>query len=889
MSIFDKNFDSQIKEIKPLSSNGNNIGTTEHEYNHNSSRRLIIKQFNEQSYNGPTQQDFVDRLMIIFESIKGEIIAKHDGNSAAEKIEKLENLKNKVLQDINRDCIIKRLPLDQLIKYEPYVVEQIKKARQHIRLFVATAIPLVQANALQNESTFNAVKKQLEKAEIELTARKGRPDFINVYPSSTPDIMRISEQCVVGDTIIPSTKRDVAKLPNFVEVSIGYREKNKFTRQFSGYRHSSLVPILEDDDFKRNQYTATIAKELFAELAKKQQANKDGVIEISLASLVLLTPIGEHTEPLAYSSRWREKEYRQLQESYNALMMYNGRIIDVVDQDGKTIKVKPTINLINAPSNPLGVFLAQSGMNSAFEAGINAQGMNQFITDAEKYLNNKNAKWTENTNTYTLIKKMTPLKEALRNEYADLDIYLSSDNQNEYTKTLERINAKENEIFSLEKKLIAERKKLFEENKDQIKYYLQKLERPLSDPRKNETRLFEQLYYQTLAMYMDGKIEPMQIGARYLLANQAMGKSVDFYCKSGEDRTGRMQNLVEELCEFSREYQGYPSYSFTTYDIDEKDIVRQQKIATYVSEFSVSRDINGQNVHGARGLQIGNRFGPFSHRINNGLPNESGNTLATLAKEVYNLTEIMKLKLELPMANMLLEKDSIINFKTQLIRADHRTDYEKQKNTIQKSVDEPQPNVKASITNSGSTFEGVNTKPNDLIVATKSYSNAVARLEQDHHGTVCDVTVKDKPNALSDLESCELAMQHVKMLLKPPYVTKNGAIALEGTDSLQVARVHAVLLYFKHNSPSFKNLDIRLKVNSPRPKKASGLLSSQYSNDMAFIKKQLGETFSDLSDHQAELESLIDKHKKMPMLVKFKQKTNLNLVEGDTIEPQTKK
>lgn len=619
-----------------------------------SHRKLIVKVFNENSYNGPTLHDFVDRLTIIFESIKREIKsrAEKNQNDSAETIKELTRLKNQTLKKIQHDCVIEPMNIAALIKNDAYVVNQIKKARSHIQLFVANAMLLIQANAFQSNKEFNAVKQALEKAEVALTIEKGRLDFINYYPVPTPGVMRVSAQRVIGDHIIPSTKRDDAKLPNFVEITVGYLKDKGLITQFKGYRHSSFVPIFIDDKFKRRQYTSAIAKELFAELAKNKTANKEGVIELSLASLMLLTPVGKRTEPIGWTSRWREKEYRQLKESYDALMMYNGRTIEIMGQDGLPIKVKPMINAINTPANPLGVFLSKIRihskvrLHSSLEAGINAQGMNQFICDAEKHLRTLNVdlnlNWTSNKKTTALVHKIEPLKDALRGEYAKLDLYLNEGNKEKYTAQQKIVRNQEKKIFTLEKKLIGVRRKLFKLHQYDIKDHLQTLESSVPSVENDKIRLFQQLYYQSLAMYMKGKIEPMQLGARYLLANESMGKSVDFYCKSGEDRTGRMQNLVEELCEFARQNNRYPSYSFKHHDIKKDDRLTQQKIATYVSEFSVSRDINGQNVHGARGLQIGTKLGPFYHRINEGLPNASGNTLATLAKEVYNVRNVLK-------------------------------------------------------------------------------------------------------------------------------------------------------------------------------------------------------------------------------------------------------
>ncbi|MCX7119859.1 MAG: hypothetical protein NTZ86_08390 [Legionellales bacterium] len=180
-------------------------------------------------------------------------------------------------------------------------------------------------------------------------------------------------------------------------------------------------------------------------------------------------------------------------------------------------------------------------------------------------------------------------------------------------------------------------KKSMTAKRDAIKDLLAKIvahkEKEFKNPKfkqKKDLLDLAELYLQTMMMEIDRQIEPSQFGARYLLANKIMGNYVEFFCKSGEDRTGRMQNLLEELLEFYRRHQRYPQYDVKTRQIAKIDAEEQVTIAKYVAEFSVCRDIADQNAHGARGLQL--TSGPL---LNQGLPNLSGDTLGKLAKGVY--------------------------------------------------------------------------------------------------------------------------------------------------------------------------------------------------------------------------------------------------------------
>ncbi len=615
---------------------------------------IIVKEFVETSYNGPTTNDFIERLSILYDAVKKTI--------PENQLTELNIAKQITLDKINETCHITPVEdVNELLNKEKDLIKIIDKAKHHLQEFVSKAILLINPEAYKSDTELMNMITVIANDESEVTAAAGRPNFINYYPVKygKASSKRVSINRVIGDAI-PSTERLGSKLPNFVECGVGYMDKDQYVSQFKGYRHSSYTPIKMIDSkygdsnyelifgnrkkllkavneikFERRQSAALCAKDMFAELARQQiaqGANLDKPIEITLSSLAMLSPIkGDKI-----FMRRGESEHRQLKESYNALMMYNDREIKI-KVDGKQITVKPSINIMNVASNWHGIKVSKY-LPSTLEKNINAQGMNKYITDTEKYL--KLDYISNNITIKNLLKDQVLVKKQLSDLYVSLDQYLNkktnASTDPAYINLLQSIEKSRNTIDNLENKIFNERIKIINEKKSEIQVFVNSILDKKTGKSKNDE--IAELFYQSLFIHMDKKIEPSQFGARYLLVNEKMGHAVDFYCKSGEDRTGRMQNLIEELCEFSKEMGHFPQYDFDKKIINKDDEKIQRTIAKIVSERTVSRDNTDSNARGARGLQITSAV-----ELNTGLPNLSGTKLGTLARGVYDFAAIKKL------------------------------------------------------------------------------------------------------------------------------------------------------------------------------------------------------------------------------------------------------
>ena len=419
------------------------------------------------------------------------------------------------------------------------------------------------------------------------------------------------------------------------------------------------------------------------------------------------------------------------------------------------------------------------------------------------------------------------------------------------------------------------------------------------------------VYYETLIMFMDGAVEPSQYAARFTLLRRRMKDDVDFFCKSGEDRTGRFCNLLEELCEFRRLYGHYPRYDLATKSIAQDDLLKQQSIAKKVSEFSVSRDINDQNAHGARGLQISSFInvpiiGKLSNAINFGLANKSGDYLAKLAKSIYSTLKLqawyeflfggpskekqhlLDAALKPLAANHLLAENltDVAGFTTRIIAAEGIND--------SVSLAPAPPSLVEVQTRVKPTYRGVRLKPSECLVAEKScqlasaeHSTVIGRIVYTGPGCVRNITALAPEQELTAADNIALAMQQAIMLLRPPFTPKKGPIILSGADDKQVARTHAALLFLKDAHASLQNLQIIVKGQSVRPQRA-GRWESKNRKNREFIVAQLGEAYhadGELVLQKKELTDVIKAQQGLKTLLKADQEQGtLNLLPGQKLQ-----
>ena len=660
---------------------------------------IIVKTLNENSYAGATTYDFELRINSIYKTAQALITEKYkeSPNVLTVKLGELKSQQAAVLDALRERCAT----TPESMSTEEKRIKTINLAKELITTFIYNSIIIINPEAIKSENTLKTTSKELQKKESELIAKEGRPNLVNLYPINTTT--RYSAERVIGDAI-PCSKRDQAKLPNFAEHEMGYLDGTNYIPQANLYRSSSFTPIGIKADFVRQQAAAQCTKEYITEIAKQyiastKSSDANATIELKLSSLSLLSPIGPERSVLNAKGmiddvNLNEEEMLQLKESYDALMMYNGREIELelTDQNGKKYKVLPTINFMNSASNAHGVSISNTKTNrfnplsqTTLEKNINTQGMNQFITDVEQYLNNNHSLcnrtfkdcFTQHlegyvgTKTHTSslkntlnedLKNLTELKEALSRTFANLE---AKKKPTKFKELKQQIEKQQTDIYQLENSMLKKRLAWFESNRTKIATLIDRI---IVQKAELKTKLIQtpqnttlqqtikdleiaELYYQSVLIYNDATIEPNHSGVRYLLAYNLMGRSVNTFCKSGKDRTGRMANLMEEFCQFSLINGHFPKYDIKLKCLDKTDDTKRQSIAQQVDQGSISRDMAGQNTLGTGGLQIADEIRAFGRQwfnlpLNKNLPNKSGDAQGKLAKGVFAFSALNKLRVQ---------------------------------------------------------------------------------------------------------------------------------------------------------------------------------------------------------------------------------------------------
>ena len=113
------------------------------------------------------------------------------------------------------------------------------------------------------------------------------------------------------------------------------------------------------------------------------------------------------------------------------------------------------------------------------------------------------------------------------------------------------------------------------------------------------------------------------VQANLVIANHLLGKSVEFFCKSAEDRTGRVDNKVQETLIYRETHGRFPRYT----DAQAQAAVNQ--IAQKVLNGSASVQTTDMNNPGAGGMQL--HSDPAY-----GVRSEMGLLMGNLAKNFYH-------------------------------------------------------------------------------------------------------------------------------------------------------------------------------------------------------------------------------------------------------------
>ncbi len=617
-----------------------------------------INEFSPGSYNGPKTEDFIDRQSLLYEAALEHINTIKNNDKAVKALEKLNQAyidafsKSEYQVDIE---IMRKADKGT----DKHFKEKHTAAEKLLAQFAVDIKELIRKTTppRPNGSLFNL--NDLKQLEKEVVTKRGRPTIINFYEVDGEKFVSMQEPAKKGE-FLPSTVRNREGLPNYVLSSFGVVNKNsEITIEYQGIRHSSLPPIAEKDSTKRQAIACRNEKQLVLDLAIREKGEKavkksseNNPVKVSLRTMMLLTPkMGDsllQNRDLK-TGEWKgESETVQLHESALAINMFRNRVFKA-ELEGQTVYLEADLSFMNLGANTLAARMGLEGKvpAPALEREINARGFEEFNDDCMTYFNTTAM---SNAHLYQLQNQLkeawnTPRVQKAKKQIKSLeDNYRTKLNQkydkleklhDQYIKTNKgkaEIAQCQKEIAELEKHFTKAYVELSAAKKEAYKKVANLELKIRSESSKIDHAVSETYgsYFQALDLFYNDKTSQketlMSLQTIYLDLNNKMKKPVSKGCKSAEDRTGRVNNLIEELRILRLLIKKY-SYKLPN--------GIQKEIARIVAQASASRNNTRENSN-ATGLQISGDINPPETLA------ASNRLTARLAKKIYDRARKIK-------------------------------------------------------------------------------------------------------------------------------------------------------------------------------------------------------------------------------------------------------
>lgn len=381
---------------------------------------------------------------------------------------------------------------------------------------------------------------------------------------------------------------------------------------------------------------------------------------------------GESETTQLVATKWKgESETMQLTESVLALRTFNNRSMEL-NINGKPVWIKPDISCMNLGANYEATSEASMSFipNTKVQDAINARGYNvlendvsegvetllkslEGITGLEETL--QAVKRIISDKPTKILGELEQLHKECDKKLADLysllkitrENYLNAkndpDNKTDIKDLLAEMNNIKGRIAEVEEKfdkvnieLLKAYEQTFNENEEIIRKNLNDL-KAINPKQISEDKMVQmkiELVQKILILYVKAKrifhkkeyLNPQQVmdfQVTYNLLQEILNQIIEFFCKSAEDRTGRVDDKMQEEMIFHHLSERFPDRT-----------VDRKPIAMAVHQFSASQN-NTEENSGARGLQIG-------AKVNEGIPATRGKLHAGLAKQVFKKASKME-------------------------------------------------------------------------------------------------------------------------------------------------------------------------------------------------------------------------------------------------------
>jgi|GEM_PF-4218514 len=606
--------------------------------------QLVVKEFGPKSYDYVKTEDFLVRGNLMFDATESLIKASsafsdEEKKAAALKIlnENKEKFKIKILKKCKLDLnIMKGKDTSEKKKYfeEKYIIA--KECIQDHLWELAQLIPSTERQT---------AIKQIREEEKQVIKKRGRPNLIkigNISPTSTAqDNLMFSAQFTQGKETLPSSLRqpsleDPIKLSNHVLDLTGHVDNTdptgtRLAVDFMIDGHSTYSPYQVSDKLMRQKIANAAVKEKI-EVATRQllEANptsglgsRDKPLPISLTTLMLFTPLKRPGHLLQGAD-----ELDQMKVSRRALEIARHQEQPLeLKINGQKVYVNFNLNYMSVPANHWG--MKSMITHDVLENTINAEGFFGYCHNVEHFLGNQDPGINQHMSAGDSV-SLAALNTELKHKFTKMNAVLASynpDPQVNNKQAVEEFKTLKKDIKKIEEKQYQIYKKAIDQARQEFK-----IQAP--DPN-DPNNLLRQRYQRAQDLFFSGKYKQVeyafQFHVLYLLTNEQIGRPLESFCKSCEDRTGwlRVSILAQEA--FRRANGRDPDLT------NPQDRKIYDKVYAYAAhQLSASLD-NTQYNSDARGLQM------TAAVTNPYIGISMGNKIAKLAKKIFEISPKKKI------------------------------------------------------------------------------------------------------------------------------------------------------------------------------------------------------------------------------------------------------
>lgn len=618
-----------------------------------------VNEYKENSYNGPTTEDFIKRQELICNASKQYIESKKILNKDA-VLKAIDYLEQGIVRDLNQESFQVDWKTIQAGKED--ITKDYEKSNQLATKRIAQFARDVQEVIDQSLGKNSFSIKDLDLSEKEYVLNRGRPTIINTFTYKGSKILHmhvpeskeyLSKNTSVGLNTIPSTIRNRLGLANYISTYGGFiNPEGQVKITYQGMRHSSYPPIAIESAPIRQAIASENVKQGLKDVAYKilatnpRDTSRRDPLVIPLRSMLLFTPIiGDflRNRSKLIAGEWTgQGEVLQFEESLLALKMFHGRTFPInLGED--VVWVKPDISLMNLGANTAAAGKGLFGAlpQAPLEEAVNSRGFVEFIDEVEAVLQdaalsdplrkavNELCQLEKGNLNYgparDSINKLHKSKDsALRKMYAKLE-KLNNKNYLSGNKSLElkiemlkhQIEKQEKTFYSAYSKLLKVMRSTYLKKRDKNETLVASIENLFAEEI-NKSKTFEEkealtlLLKISLNLYSAKKIfylkksrsleNVMDFQSIYIQTHSTLNNFIEFFCKSGEDRTGRIDDKVLEREIFYQTYMRLP--------VKDQDLALDHEgLVGIVHQFSASQNTTEQNSN-ARGEMVSSEINP---------------------------------------------------------------------------------------------------------------------------------------------------------------------------------------------------------------------------------------------------------------------------------------